>query len=383
MIRLKNIIFVWPLLVLFCCSAQKANAQKSIEQTADRKATKETRKLYKNLHALWGKAMLFGHQDDLAYGVGWKYEAGRSDVKELTGDYPALIGWDAGGMERSSLNNIDGIPFKKMKQYIIHTYQKGGVTTLSWHMDNPYTGKNAWDTTSAAIPAILPGGKLHAQYKASLDVFARYMHSLKDTNGIAIPILFRPFHECTGSWFWWGAKQCTPAQFKLLFQFTVNYLREDKKVHNLIYVFNPADFDTPEAYLERYPGDEYVDVLSFDTYQYGTTDKGPAFREGLRSRLKIQEQLAEEHHKIAAIGETGYVEIPDPQWWTNILWESVKGFKVSYVLVWRNAGYRPVEKDNHYYAPYKGQVSAANFLQFYRIPEVMFLKKARKSRLYH
>ena len=69
---------------------------------SDKKATAETKILYHNLKKLTQKGILFGHQDDLAYGVNWRYEGGRSDVKEVTGDYPAVYGWDLSGLERKS-----------------------------------------------------------------------------------------------------------------------------------------------------------------------------------------------------------------------------------------------------------------------------------------
>lgn len=366
------------LLLLACCCGLFFTAA---AQTADRQAGPLTRNLYRNLQRQWGKYILFGHQDDLAYGVDWKYQDGKSDVRSVTGDYPALMGWDLAGLERGSANNIDGIPFSKMREYMLDTYRKGGLNTLSWHLDNPYTGKNAWDTTGAAVPSILPGGKNHLQYTRTLDKIAGYMASLTD-GGKPIPILFRPFHECTGDWFWWGAKHCSDAQFIALYRFTFSYLKDKKHLHNLIYMYNPADFSTEAEYLARYPGADYTDILSFDSYQYGEPGQGQAFVAALRKRLDIQQQIAVQQGKIAAIGETGYVAIPDPQWWTGVLYKAMQGYKISSVLLWRNAGYRPVEKDQHYYVPYKGQVSAADFLDFYRLPEMMFLKKAGDAQLY-
>src|SRR3954464_14820357 len=113
------------------------------ELPADRQATKETVKLYNNLKKLLKKGIMFGHQDDLAYGVGWKYEAGKSDVKEVTGDYPAVQGYELGRLELDQQVNLDSVPFDKIKGFITKTYNNGGVTTLSWHLNNPLTGKTA------------------------------------------------------------------------------------------------------------------------------------------------------------------------------------------------------------------------------------------------
>src|SRR2546423_13487803 len=140
-------------------------------------ATAETRALFVNLRRLAGKALLFGHQDDLAYGVQWFNEPGRSDVKETAGSYPAVYGWDVGGLEQERGVNLDAVAFERQRGWIADGYRRGGVITLSWHMRNPVTGGNAWDTTQA-VPAILPGGAQHEHYKRWLDRFADYAKSL-------------------------------------------------------------------------------------------------------------------------------------------------------------------------------------------------------------
>ncbi|TMB87420.1 MAG: glycosyl transferase family 1, partial [Chloroflexi bacterium] len=123
----------------------------------DRHATSETHALFVNLRLLAGKALLFGHQDDLAYGVRWFAEPGRSDVKETAGSYPAVYGWDVGGLEWDGGANLDSVAFGRQRDWIAEGYRRGGVITLSWHMRNPVTGGNAWDTTQA-VRSILPGG---------------------------------------------------------------------------------------------------------------------------------------------------------------------------------------------------------------------------------
>lgn len=349
---------------------------------ADKDASPATKRLLKKLHRISGKGILFGHQDDLAYGVGWKYQDGRSDIKDVTGEYPALFGWDVAGIEKDKPENIDGVPFAKMRDYIRQAYDMGAVNTISWHLDNPSNGKNAWDTTINTVPNILPGGPKHELYKSWLDKLAGFAGSLKGSDGRAIPVIFRPYHELTGSWFWWGKRQCTVADYKALFCFTQDYLKNSKQIHNLIYAYNVADFNSQEEYLERYPGDNYVDIISFDAYQYGPVSNGPAFIKDLTARLAIQQEIGRERRKLTALAEFGYSAIPDPAWWTSVIWKSIEPYPIAYMMAWRNAGYRPVEKDDHYYAPYKGQTSAADFHEFSRIRQIMLQKKAAQQRLY-
>ncbi len=230
MLTTRNLLFIF---LSFCIG--NANAQLLI----DPQATKETQALYKNLHVLSKNYTLFGHQDDLAYGVSHPMNSKKSahsmsDIKDLVNDYPAVYGWDLGKIEHGASKNIDGIPFTKMRQYIQEGYQRGAVITLSWHLDNPLTGGSTWDTTQRTVASILPGGIKHGLYKNWLDRAATFMHSLKGKNGEAIPLLFRPFHELNGDWFWWGKNQTTVEEFIAIWKFTVSYLRNEKGLHNLM-----------------------------------------------------------------------------------------------------------------------------------------------------
>src|SRR5947208_1582404 len=83
------------------------------QSCTDSAATAETQALYRNLLALRGRAILFGHQDDPCYGVGWKYESGRSDIRDVTGEYPALFGFDLGRIELGHTVNLDSVPFSE------------------------------------------------------------------------------------------------------------------------------------------------------------------------------------------------------------------------------------------------------------------------------
>ncbi len=198
---------------LVACRAAPVHKTIIADGPIDKLATKETVNLYRNLKQLVNKGVMFGHQDDLAYGVGWKYEDGRSDIKDVTGDYPAVYGFELGRLELDHLVNIDSVPFDKMKQYIRSIYDRGGVVTLSWHLNNPLTGKTAWDPAPGTVASILPGGVKHEIYKSGLDKVATFVNSLKGKNGEAIPIIFRPFHELNGNWFWWGKDHCTPEEY--------------------------------------------------------------------------------------------------------------------------------------------------------------------------
>lgn len=200
-------------LVYFCVLCGAAVAQ---HLSSDKKATRETVSLYRNLRKLINTGILFGHQDDLAYGVRLQYEKGRSDVKDVTGDYPAVYGWEPGRLELDQAVNLDGVPFDKMRLLIKQGYSRGGIITISCHLNNPLTGKTACDPAPRTVESILPGGEKNELYKAWLNKIAAYSK---------------------------------PAQLKSLYQFTVTYIRYKKKVHNLLYVFNTDHFSSGQEYL--------------------------------------------------------------------------------------------------------------------------------------
>ena len=377
---IPNILWVSLLLWVVSCYGQLP--EKKHHSLSDKNATPETENLYQNLILLQEKGFLFGHQDDLAYGVKWRYEEGRSDIKDVTGDYPALYGWDLGGIEHQKSNNIDGVPFKKMKNWIKEIYDRGGVSTISWHKDNPLTMKNSWDNTPGSLRSILPNGEKHQLYLSWLDQAAQFLGNLKGSDGKKIPILYRPFHELTGNWFWWCKNNASPQEFKEIWRFTIHYLRETKKLNNLIIVYNTADFKSKEEFLEYYPGDDVVDVLSFDKYQYTNPVTDSSFITEVQNQLKIMNEVAVEHQKPMAIAETGYEQIPYENWWTKTLTEAIGNYKISFVLLWRNHGWQEQEKKMHYYAPYKGQLSEKDFIEFYNSPKTFFQKDITQENIY-
>ncbi|WP_026713033.1 glycoside hydrolase family 26 protein [Flavobacterium daejeonense] len=379
---MKKIIF--SVLSLCFVGISCSTGQKIIDtklSLSDKKSTKELVVFYEKLTHLTEKGILFGHQDDLAYGVNWKCEAGRSDVKEVAGDYPAVYGWDLGGLENKSANNLDGIPFDKMRQYIKEAHQRGGVITLSWHINNPLTGKDAWDTTPKSLASVLPSGEKHEKYKAWLDEGIQFIKTLKDRDGKPIPMLFRPYHELTGNWFWWCRNNGSPEEFKSLWRFTLDYFQK-KGIHNLIYVYNTSDFKTKEEFLEYYPGANYADILSFDKYQYTDPLKDNSFVEDCQKQFKIMNEIAQEQHKMMAFAETGYEAIPFDKWWTHTLMKAIGNYKISYVLVWRNHGWQEKEKKMHYYAPFKGQLSEKDFVEFYNLERILFEKDVAGEKRY-
>lgn len=358
---MKNCIWI----ALAAATAAACAGPVGPQSPVDKQATAQTKALYVRLSELEG--VMFGHQDATLYGYTWRYEPGRSDVREVCGDYPAVYGWELGDMELGRDRSLDGVPFDRIREHLVAAYLRGGVNTVSWHCNNPVTGGNAWDARDVrAVASLLPGAENHGFLLESLDRLAAFFQSLRTPDGTAVPVIFRPWHEHTGDWFWWGAAQSSREDYIALWRFTVDYLRYDRGVHNLLYAFSPDIVSSEEDYLDRYPGDDYVDILGADCY-YG---KDSTYVQSACRTLDVVERLAAAKRKVGAFTETGYEGVPGPVWWTGTLLPIIRDRHIAYVMVWRNA-YRE-ELDNHFFAPYSGTVSAEDFNAFYASPVTLF-----------
>ncbi|MFT3679897.1 MAG: glycosyl hydrolase [Ferruginibacter sp.] len=357
------------IIALLLLAAGKLFAQPAVHyRLTDAAATQETKALYYNLGQLANEHILFGHQHATEYGHGWSGDENRSDVKSVTGSHPALIGVDFSNLSGRPENEI-AYTKTALKKNIEATYNRGGITTVSWHFNNPASaGGFYWvDTVSKpSVKLIIPGGAYHDQYKAILQTIASLALSLKGNDGKTVPVIFRPYHEFDGDWFWWGKAHCTAEEFKTLWRFTVGYLRDSLQVHNFIYAFSPDNrFATEEKFLERYPGDEWVDMLGMDNYGDFGRDGHYDLEAGYQ-KLKIISELAQKKNKLVAFTETGLESIPEADWWTEKLLKTLQrsNLKLCYVLVWRNDTKSPT----HYYAPFPGQVSEKDFIKFCNDP---------------
>ena len=348
-----NLFRLAPLLLFPC----------AISAQIDTRATLETRALYQNLLEIGRDHLLFGHQDDLAYGIGWWAEDKRSDVRDVCGDYPAVYGWDLGDIQESA--NLDEVDFVRMKGWIREARTRGGINTISMHLDNPVTGGNAWDNTEA-VASILPGGAFHEAYLETLNCIGAFLNDLRTDDGILIPIILRPYHEASQSWPWWGTVSCTREEFVELWTMTVRHFRDTLGLHHLLYAFSPQDVTTSAEYFSRYPGDEWVDILGLDFYSLTR----PKQIEILGRTLHMLGKEAVGRGKICALTETGMEAIPIENWWTEYLYNAINfsedSRRTAWALVWRNAN------PKHYFAPWPGEKSAPDFVVFHDKADVWF-----------
>ena len=348
---------------------------------ADKNATPETVALFQSMWKLQQQGVMYGHQDDLMYGRTWWYEKNRSDTKDFTGDYPAVAGFELGHLELGDERSIDSVSFARIAEQVKVFYARGGIITISWHAKNPLTIQNpdpnnrrsgtAWDVSSTeVVKSILPGGENHAMFNTWLERLAAYFKTFKTDDGTPIPFLFRPYHEHSGNFFWWGTGICTDEEYAALWRYTVNFLRKEG-LHNILYVYNTDRVTSLDQYMRGYPGDDMIDMLAIDMYARG--DQFPA---ELDSALNFVTTTAIKKGKLTALSETGGRRRAE-NWWTDELLPIVSKYPVGYLLTWRHA-YRPNRPDmTPIRAPYP-----PDFLDFYNSPRTFFLGDIQKMDVY-
>ena len=217
---------------------------------------------------------MVAHQDDLMYGTYWNVnndgtqDFSRSDVLSCAGDYPAVVGFELGEIELGGEYSLDSVRFDYIREASLAHYGRGGIVTYSWHCRNPLTGESAWDVSSdQVVKSILPGGEQHEKFMGWMDTLCDWLLTVRTDDGALMPIIWRPWHEHSGSWFWWGVDgPCTNEDYIALWKMTYDYMVGVKGLDNLIWTISPdvrASL-TAEMVENSYPGDEYIDIIGLD-----------------------------------------------------------------------------------------------------------------------
>lgn len=369
-------LICWYLLIGIsgCANARTAPSIKGTQLTHTPEAKKTLRQLQK---AAQQKRPYFGHHDALMYGQEWflnendtTYE--KSDVYSVCGQYPYILSMDLGRLEKGSNKNLDNCPFRQMIGAAKAHYRRGGIITISWHMDNPVTDSTAWDCTAGnVVRRILKEQAFKEKYLLWLEKGASFLNQLVDDKGNSIPVLFRPFHECNMTGFWWSGNSCSDEEYLELWKLTFDFLVNKKKLYQLLWVYSPHDIKSTEELGARYPGDEYVDIIGYERYQLGAlTYKMGAERyaNGVSKGIDTTIKFAKPRKKVVAFTETGFPGVPYDKWWTEALGKAIKGKEISYITLWRNG-----LSKSYYFGPCPKSKSVPNFKTFLKTSRVKML----------
>lgn len=335
----------------------------------DKNATAETKALYANLWKIAEDGFMFGHHDDLWYGRYWYNEPGMSDTKSVCGDYPGVFSVDFGAIMDNRYQSEENAIRRRV---IIEAYDRGEVITACCHLNNPLTGGDSWDNSrNDVVKSILTeGNATRIKYLQWLDRCADFANNLKGSDGKLIPVIFRPYHEHTQTWSWWGSECTTEDEFIRFWKFTIEYLRDTKGVRNFIYAISPQmdeDYGSGvrDRLIFRWPGDAYVDFLGMDCYHYN-------WKAAFKSNLTAMSALSREKKKPCGVTETGPEGFDWRDYWTNHILESAKGQRVSMIVMWRNKYVGSNEADRHFYSVYPGHESEDDFRTMYNDPSTFF-----------
>lgn len=295
--------------VLLLFSTIPAGAQAPVNPNA----SPEARALLGYLYSISGRYTLAGQHNYPNHIARWTDRA-----YDLTGKYPALFGQDfgfEGGADKDSTLARPALVEEAKRQW-----RNGAVVTLTWHavpptQDEPVSFRESVQshlTDYEWSELVTPGSSLYNRWCAQVDVIAGFLRQLREAR---VPVLWRPYHEMNGNWFWWGGRKGndgSAALYRQLFDRLVNY----HKLDNLIWVWSPSPPGAggigPGQLADFYPGPEFVDVLGEDIYGELKT----SFYDGL---------LALAAGKPITLGETGAVPSltalkAQPKWLWFMTW---------------------------------------------------------------
>lgn len=260
-------------------------------------ASREAVELLDYIYSISGKQTLAGQHCAPLVG-----STRLSVVHRITKKYPAVFGQDFGF---SYPGYWDGINYRQnIVDEAIRRNEEGFIITLMWHavpptMDEPVSFKEGIQSELSEEEwrdLVTPGTFLNEKWKSQVDVIAWFLKQLKFAE---VPVIWRPYHEMNGDWFWWGKKKGENG-YKKLYSMLFDRLVKFHGLNNLIWVYNTNEFKPGvDRHDKYYPGDDVVDILATDVY---TED----FNEENYKQLKVLAGT-----KPIALGEVG--SVPSPQ----------------------------------------------------------------------
>jgi mannan endo-1,4-beta-mannosidase len=239
-------LLLTALLVCACHTAQPPAAP-----TSDAKA-KAILQYFKNLELRADKRLVSGQFVNFGGGANLLL---MNEIHKKTGHWPALLGVDYAEFSRGGLN--PQAPNKAAIEY----WKQGGLVSVSAHLYNPARTNATGGLRDRGVDLetlLATNTETHVRWMHELDQMAEGLQQLKDAG---VVVLWRPFHEMNGDWFWWCGHD--PKTFTRLWQQMFDYFTRTKGLDNLLWVYSPNHGKNAAAY---YPGDRYVDIIGLDAY---------------------------------------------------------------------------------------------------------------------
>lgn len=339
----------------------------SLQAQIDTDASDKTKVLYENLKMIQnGFQFLFGQE----FFNSFQFSSGSahgnktfSDSYDITGAHPAVLGSDFHYYLEKDVTER-GYHTEAVKW----AYEQGLAITFDWHLSGKGTSTYEYgESTKDLVDSIVtyPNGQDRAWLYEQLDKVIDIVNNDLVVNNERIPIVFRPWHEMNGNWFWWGSSATTPAHYKTFYALTVDYVKA--RTNSVLFCWSP---NTPTDF-DYYPGDNYVDVLGLDYYEINAT--------ALQQELAPIVDHAQANNKVAVFSESGNRttngEAAASYWKNTVLPAIVNNqgvkTKIAWVLTWINASW------SFPYVPYSNSSPAAkqSFMSFKNSQYVLFSDK--------
>ena len=259
-------------------------------------------------------------------------------IKETSGKYPAIITIDLSGWNTPTWGKTYTPVVERTIESVKQCWADGYIVSMQFHWKHPlkpdgtaWVGKHGKNPPSGPFDMGAACKEGTPEHKAFFDDLARHADYLEQLAEAKVPVLWRPFHEIDGGWFWWTDKE-NPENTAQLWRKMFDYLVKERKLHNLIWVYSAALHPSSKGkevtqidYRKRfYPGAEYVDISGIDIYPNDYYGWGNPQEDTYQKAFDIMTQVSP--GKMLALCEGAAMVNPDIM--------AAKGPKWLYCLSW-------------------------------------------------
>lgn len=354
--KIKYLLFA--LLTILAISSCGDKKKKSYDEVAMSGLTTRTENLKENIKAYANKGTLIGQMYGTLTGIGWnrwECDSDRCDMKGICGYRPAANGYELAAIENGKQQNIEGVPFKAIREDALKMFRKGGLLVMNWTAPD-YQGKD----------------DLLEEYAHQL---AKFLDSLQDGYGIKAPVVLNLLPLDGKAWYCKLSKDEYIDLYK-----KVQDLLGDEKVSNVVYGYSETYIPGSNNLMERYP-DHDIDVINVTYLQPRTAINLPLYQKSIKDMVAKALPFAQEHNNALGL-TTGIESIGDSSIFSETLLPELKQHHIAYLMFGRNQG-EPI--DEHYYVPYPGieNKKTHGFMALVNDPIAVFLEKLNGLYLEH
>lgn len=340
----------------------------------DPNASLETKNLYNNIASIaLSNKFIFGQEFPLTFQLNTlDSNLNTSDCKDVVGDHPGVYGIDPHYMLYKSSSQRQ-IHINEAK----HAYANGSVVTFDFHQQSKSDNKIYYNDISTVTDKSLMYDIVNNRNDSRI-WFYNELDKVIDiiNNDLGFPVVFRPFHEMNGNWFWWGTKSTnhSPQLYIDFYRLTVNYIKS--KSNLVLFGWTPVD----KINSSYYPGDNYVDIVGIDAYDMGYST--------LKNNLIDLSKFATNHNKVAILAEVGkgnYVN-NDPTFWTSTVLKAIQDggseIRIAWVLAWFNAPWKSSQSDLFIPNSNSSNQVKDDFKNFYNSSTTLFQNEVKVLQVY-